>query len=93
MSREEAVQLASRALALLMVVWALTTLTYLPVTLVGLIHHLRQGSILLPHDYWTNYYLAALISEIVRFLGQCLAAIWFWKYGPGVRSALFPARD
>lgn len=93
MSREEGIQIASRALALITAVSAVSTLTYLPDALVPLVHHLLTRGALVGQDYWTGYYVAITFSHVVRFLGLSLAALWFWKCGPGVRSALFPAHD
>jgi hypothetical protein len=87
MPRKEAVQVASRALALLMIVWVLVELTQLPQVVLGLAHHLQQNSVLIPQRYWTIYYVAGLSSHAVRMMGLSFAAVWFWKCGPGVEAA------
>jgi len=93
MSQEEGAQLASRALGLLMIVWVLVDVTQLPQTVLGLAHHLQQSSVPIPQTYWTIYYLAGLSSHLVRIVGLSSAALWFWKFGPGVKAAFGIKRD
>jgi hypothetical protein len=45
MPRKEAVQVASRALALLMIVWVLVEITQLPQVVLSLAHHLQLNSV------------------------------------------------
>ncbi len=87
MLRKEAVQIASRALAMLMIVWIMVEMTQLPQVVLGLAHHLQQNSVLIPERYWTIYYAAGLSSHVVRMMGLAIAAVWFWNCGPGVEAA------
>ena len=87
MPQKEAVQVASRALALLMIVWVLVEITQLPQVVLSLAHHLQLNSVLIPQRYWTIYYVAGLSTHTVRIMGLSLAAAWFWKCGPGLEAA------
>jgi hypothetical protein len=86
MSRRELVALASRALALLLIVWAFVELTYLPDRLLGLVHHLNEHSALAPRDYWSSYYLILTVFTLLRMIAFLVAATLFWKCGPRVQS-------
>jgi hypothetical protein len=91
MSRKDAVVLASRALALLLVLWALTDVSYLPEYVHSLIHHSNQESVLTPHGYWFYYYLVRLASLLVRIVGYSIAARWLFKGGPRVEELFLPS--
>jgi hypothetical protein len=80
--------LASRALALFLISWAFAEVTYLPERLFALSHHLNQSSVLVAHDYWSNYYLIITVFLLLPVLGFLLAAALFWRCGSRV-EALF----
>ena len=91
MSRKDAVLLASRTLALLLTVWALSDVSYLPERLHSFLRYANQelaGSAL---QYWRHYYLIALGFLIVRIVGFSLMARWLYKCGPEVEELLLPA--
>lgn len=88
MSREEGIQIASRTLALLMIIWAFVDLTYWPGILLHLIHQLRIRSVLVPQSYGVTSSVVDIITHSVRLVGLSVAALWLWKCGPGVQSAL-----
>ncbi len=90
MSREEVVQLVSRALAVVFVVWALIDITILPQTMLALVHHTLDRSVLVPQGYLASYYLAGAISHVLRILILASSAIWLWKCGPSVQAVLAP---
>jgi len=92
MSRKEAAVLASRTLALLLVVWVLTEVSYLPEYMHSFVHHLRQESVLATaHSYLYWYYLLRLGSLVVRLVGYSLAARWLFKGGPKVVELVVPS--
>jgi len=93
MSREEGIQLASRALALLMIIWAFVDLTYLPGSLLYLVHQLRVRSVLLPQNYAVASAMTSTINHGLRLVGLSVAAVWFWNCGPGVQSAFSAPRE
>ena len=82
MSRKELVFIVSRAIALLLISWALADVSYLPERLFALTHHISQGSVLAKYDYWSSYYLVITSFLVVRVLGLILAAGSFWRCGP-----------
>ena len=79
---------ASRSLALLMAVWTLVNLTYLPEQVFSLLHHVGQQSVIGAPDYWTGYYSLVIAFHVIRILLMALAGVWFWKGGP-VPETLF----
>jgi len=92
MSREDGIQLASRALALLMIIWSFVEFTSLPSSLLSLVHQVHQRSVLAPQDYGVTYAVTSTTTLIIRIIGTSVAAVWFWNGGPGVQSAFSPRR-
>jgi len=91
MSRKDAAVLASRTLALLLIVWALADVSYLPEYLHSFIHHLHQESVLATaHGYWFYYYLIRLSLDVVRIVGFSLMAWWLFQGGPKVEKMFLP---
>ena len=86
MSRKELLLMASRALSLLLLAWALIEMTYLPERAFSLSHHASERSVLVSEDYWTSYYLVITILLLVRIIALLIAARVFWKSGPRVQS-------
>lgn len=93
MSRKALVLLVSRAFALLLISWAFAEVTYLPERLFALTHHLSQSSVLMGHDYWSNYYLIITAFLILRVLALFLAAALFWRCGPRVEALFSPQQE
>jgi|HubBroStandDraft_1064217.scaffolds.fasta_scaffold00004_102 hypothetical protein len=87
--KKDAVVLASRALAVLFVVWALGEASYLPERLHSFLHYMDEGpgpaSFI---DYRRHYYLIALGFLAVRAVGYSLMARWLYKGGPEVEELL-----
>lgn len=92
MSREDAVALASRTLAVLLMVWALTEVSHLPATVYGFIHY---ANVELSSPSATLYYrygnLISLSFLVVRVIGYALLARWVFKVGPEVQELLLPS--
>lgn len=86
-TRREAATMISRALALLVIVWALNVLTYLPQVAFALQHHLQQRSVLEGEFYLADYYKIDVGFYVVRFLGLTVAGVWLWKWGGGLFEA------
>jgi hypothetical protein len=77
--------LASRTLAVLLTVWALVELTYLPGQLNSLLHYVGNApepstSI----QYWHHYYLLGLSFLVTRIVSFSLMARWLFRGGPEV---------
>jgi hypothetical protein len=89
MSREDALGLASRALALLFAVWALGETSYLPERLHSFLHYINQepGSST-AIQYLRHYYLITLAFLVTRIVGFSLMARWLYKGGPEVEGLL-----
>jgi len=88
MSKKELVLLASRAFALLLIVWAASDVTYLPERLFEFLHYVTRRSVLQQHDYLSSYYLLATALIVLRIIALFVAAAAFWKCGPRI-EALF----
>jgi hypothetical protein len=89
MSRKDALALASRTLALLLAVWALSEASYLPESLHSFLRYINQepGSSN-QIQYWRHYHLIGLGFLITRIVGFSLMARWLYKGGPEVEELL-----
>lgn len=90
MSRKEAVSIASRALAMLMTVWALTEVSHLPSTLYSYLRYTNEQSLSSANLYWRHQYLIQLGFLITRIIGYSLTAVWLFKGGSEVEELLLP---
>jgi hypothetical protein len=92
MLREDAVVLASRTLAVLLMVWALTEVSHLPASVYGFLHY---ANVELSSPAATQYYrhanLISLSFLVVRIVGYALLARWLFKVGPEVQELLLPS--
>lgn len=89
MSRKDALVLASRALALLFAVLALSESSYLP----EFVHSFRRYMGQEPGSstaiqYWRHYYLIRLSFLVTRVVGFSLLARWLFRGGPEVEELL-----
>jgi hypothetical protein len=87
MSRKDAVVLASRTLALLLTVWALSEASGLPGSLYSFLHYINQepGSSTAT-QYWLHYHLITLGFLVTRIVGFSLMARWLYQGGPDVEQ-------
>jgi len=94
MSREDAVVLASRTLALLLIVWALAEIASLPAYVQLFLHYSgRQPDSASNSNYWEfwrHHYLIYLGFTITKVVGFSLLARWLLKGGPEVAELLLP---
>ena len=92
MSRRDAIVLASRTLAVLLTVWALTDVSYLPGTVHSFLRYINQepGSST-SVQYYRHYYLISLSFLITRIVGYSLTARWLYKGGEEVEALLLPS--
>jgi hypothetical protein len=90
MTRTEATVLASRTLATLLVVWALSDISYVPQSVHTLLHYL--GSASTSSEDTRHYYLLVLGFHGIRIVGYSLVARWLFKVGPEVEEFLLPTR-
>jgi hypothetical protein len=92
MSREEAITLASRTLAVLIMVWTLTDISYLPGSIYAFLHY---SNVELSSQSATEYYrhanLMSLSFLVVRIIGYLLLMRWLFKDGPEVAELLLPS--
>ena len=91
MSKKDAVVLASRTLAVLFTVWALSDVCSLPERVQAFLHYADQVQGSSPYlQYWRHYELIALGFLITRIVGFSLMAMWLRKCGPDVEELLLP---
>jgi hypothetical protein len=91
MSKADSVVLASRTLALLLVVWALADLSHLPGTVYTFVHYANvELSSPLATQYYRHSDLIALSFLFTRIIGFSLLARWLFKGGPEVAELLLP---
>lgn len=92
MSREEAVTLASRTLAALLVVWTLAETSHLPATVYEFRHYANvEFSSPTATEYYRHASLISLCFLIVRIVGFSLMARWLHKGGPDIAELLLPS--
>lgn len=89
MSRRDAIVLASRLLAVLLSVWALTEVSYLPAAVFSYLHY-AEGATLWSVQYWRHHYLLTLGFIIARIVGFSLMSMWLFRCGPDVEELLCP---
>ena len=91
MSRKEAVTLASRTLGLLMTIWSLTDLSYLPTHLHSYLRYVDPGPVVTPsNEFWRHHEFIDLGFLVVRILGTALVAFWLFRASPEVEQLLLP---
>jgi hypothetical protein len=91
MSRKDAVTLASRTLAILLTVWALTDVSYLPERVHSFLHYLNHPpASSTAIEYGRHYYLFQLGFLVTRVVGYSLLARWLYKGGPEIEELLLP---
>ena len=88
MSRKDALVLASRTLALLLVVWSLSEVSYLPESLHSFLRYNGEPGSPTAIQYWHHYHLIRLGFTVTRIVGFCLLARWLYKGGPEVEPLL-----
>jgi hypothetical protein len=91
MSREDFVILASRTLAVLMMVWALTEVSHLPGMVYTFNHYVNvELSSASATQYYRHSDLISLGFMIARIVGFSLLSRWLFKGGPEVFELLLP---
>ena len=94
MSRKDGILLASRALALVLIIGALDELSYLPTRLYSFLHYVHDDSILAPSprgQYLGHYYLIELGFLVIRIVGYSLTAWWLYRGGPEIDELFLPS--
>jgi len=84
--------LASRTLAVLLVVWALAETSHLPGALYGFRHYANvELSTPTATEYYRHSNLILLSFLIVRIIGFSTMARWLFKGGPDIAELLLPS--
>ncbi len=94
MSRQDAVTLASRSLALLLTLWVLAEVSYLPSAVLAFGHYVGHEVSSSSNgeywQYWRQHYLIELSFLVTRIIGLSLMARWIYKGGREIRELLLP---
>jgi hypothetical protein len=91
MSRKDAAVLASRALAVLFIVWAFSEASSLPERVHSFIHYMDGNPVSTTFiEYRRHYYLISLGFAVIRVVGFSLLAAWLYRGGPDVEELLSP---
>jgi hypothetical protein len=91
MSKKDAVVLAGRTLATLLIVWALTEVSHLPGTLQSYLHYVNHELSSPSVEYMRHYYLIILGFTVTRIVGFSLMARWLYRGGREIEELLLPA--
>jgi len=93
MSRKAFIQIASRAVALNLVMTSLVWLTVIPVRMHAVLHYRSIVPRTPAQDFlYTNDFLL-LVSYIVISGGLFIAAIWLYRCGPKIEAFLSPSEE
>ena len=91
-SRKDAIVLASRTLATLLIVWALTEVSHLPGAVQSFMHYVNSEASSSPGvQYMRHSYLISLGFIVTRIIGYSLMASWLYKGGPDIEELLLPS--
>lgn len=91
MSREDAVSLASRTLAVLLMVWALTDVSHLPASVYAFLHYSHvELSSATATQYYRHENLISLSFLVVRVIGYSMLSRWLFKGGTEIFELLLP---
>lgn len=93
MSRRDAVVLASRTLAMLLLIWTFADLSYLPEELHSFRHYLSGEAGASLYEHMQYHYLLLIAFRLVRALGFLLIVIWLRRCGPEVMELLLPVEQ
>ncbi len=92
-NRDQAILLACRVFAAFLLFWVVEGVTELPRDLFSVIHYFREYSQAgmspfhaLSSSYLLGLYMMYLLSNILRIALWLLAAGWFYRCGPRIRS-------
>ena len=91
-TRKDVVVVASRTLALLVTLWALTDLSYLPEYIHTLLRYMDQTPSATPTAYSVRHYEFIRVGFLVtRVIGFALMARWLFQGGPEVEELFLPS--
>jgi len=93
MDKKALIRLACRALALNSLLWAIESLTYVPMTSLSLSHYAQLAVKTASEGYFFRYYLTLLITRLVTSVTLFVAAIWLYRCGPTVERFLAPSEE
>ncbi len=95
MSKEEAISVVSRALAVLISVWALAEVSYLPEHIQSYVHYMYYETTTSTNlsylRYMQHIHFTTLAFLVTRLIGYSLLARWLFKGGPDIAELLLPS--
>jgi len=93
MTKKEFVLLASRALSLILVIWSVGSLVYVPGPLFSMLHYRSISMRTASQNFYYTYDFITVLMRLVLAGGLFLAAIWFYRCGPDIEKFLLPSDD
>ena len=93
MTKKSFVQLACRALALNLLLWAIEGLTYVPMTSLSLSHYARIAVRTTSESYYFRYYMVLLATRLTVSVTMFAAFVWIYRCGPVVERFLAPSEE
>jgi hypothetical protein len=89
MPRKQLVQLASRALSLYLIFWAVGNLVNLPPLVYAISYYAIQPTTA-NRDFLYKFHVTQFLSHVVLSLGLLFAAVWTYRCGPKIETFLSP---
>jgi len=93
MSRKAFVPLASRALSLNLVIWAVAGLVYVPAHFFSALHYRNMGVRTPRVEYLYILDLILILSHLVLSVGLFIASVWVYRCGPSIEGFLSPSEE
>ena len=86
MSAKNVVTIVCRALAVYLLFWFLSDLTYLPSHLFALWHHKNGLGTQIGTTYWRDSERISLVFLLLRMVVLFFAVQWFYRSGPALQG-------
>lgn len=86
MSAKNVVTIVCRALAVYLLFWFLSDLTYLPSHLFALWHHENGLGTQIGTTYWRDSERISLVFLLLRMVVLFFAVQWFYRSGPALQG-------
>jgi hypothetical protein len=93
MTKKGFVQIASRALALNMVMWSVAELALVPARVFSVAHYLNFQGRSPSQEYFLRDEIIWLLSHVVLSAAIFIASVWVYRCGPSVEAFLSPSEE
>jgi hypothetical protein len=93
MTKKGFVQIASRALALNLVIWSVVELVYIPGHVFSIAHYVNIQGRSPSQEYFLWSDIIVLLSRVVLCAALFLASVWVYRCGPSIEAFLSPSEE